>query len=160
MYLFSTSPSRVYIYFQKEIMIRHEKYYAGIGAGIVGGVVFCFIMSIVGLSPLVAKIMEKEYLVLEWMGSLIYSGFIGGLYVWWFGKKTTTIEKSILSGLVHGAVWWMLGALIIRPLVLGLPLQLENPFDATNTMFFLSHLAYGVVLGNIFFQLNRSIKEC
>jgi len=52
--------------------------------------------------------------------------------------------RGALIGLAYGALWWVLGALLIMPIVLGMP-----PFmlDANSLLSLMGHLVYGVILG-------------
>lgn len=136
-------------------MVNNNKYIAGVIAGIVAGLAYGLMMALVGLTPLVAKMTGKESLAIEWMVNLVYSGFIGVIYIWWFGNKLVTIEKSVIFGLINGIIWWILGALLLRPLVFGLPTQIGHPFETTNLMFLIGHLLYGVVLGLVFFKIYK-----
>lgn len=139
-------------------MGNNNKYVAGVIAGIVAGLAYGLMMALVGLTPLVAKMTGKESLAIEWMVNLVYSGIIGVLFVWWFEKKLVSIEKSVIFGLIHGIIWWVLGALTLRPLIFGLPLQYGKIFETYNMMFFIGHLIYGVVLGIVFYKM-YSIKQ-
>lgn len=138
----------------------NNKYVAGVVAGIVAGLAYGLMMALIGLTPLVAKMTGKESIAIEWMVNLVYSGFIGVIYVWWFGNKLLSIEKSVVFGLIHGIIWWILGALILRPLVFGMHIQLGYPFESTNLMFLIGHLVYGVVLGIVYFKVfGMKVKE-
>lgn len=134
-------------------MISNKKYVGGVVAGLVAGLAFGLTLAIMGQTPLIPKMIGKESLALEWLINLIYSAFIGIFFVWWFGKKVTTLNNSILFGLLHGCIWWVLGALTIRPLVFELPLQYGKAFDTTNMMFLAAHFVYGIVLGFVYYKM-------
>lgn len=136
-------------------MLNNKKFISGIIAGIIAGVAFGIVMAIQGLTPLVAKMIGKESISVEWIVNLIYSAFIGILFVWWFGRKINSIVSALGFGLLQGLIWWVLGALTIRPLVFGLPLQYGNAFDYHNMMFLISHVVYGLVLGGAYFMIAR-----
>jgi uncharacterized membrane protein YagU involved in acid resistance len=55
-------------------------------------------------------------------------------------------------GLGYGVVWWVLGALIIMPAQLGMPVFM---FNATAWQSLMGHLIYGLALGLVFAGLAR-----
>jgi hypothetical protein len=103
---------------------------AGIAGGLIAGVVFGLIMQFstmatptgeVSSMSMVAKVVRSESLVVGWLYHLFNSAVIGALFGWVLGSKLGSVGSGILWGAVYGAFWWVLGALILMPVLLGMP---------------------------------------
>ncbi|MBA3799226.1 MAG: hypothetical protein H0X18_09065, partial [Geodermatophilaceae bacterium] len=68
------------------------------------------------------------------------------------GSLAKTLIPSALIGMAYGVVWWVLGALLIMPAQLGMPVFVLN---TTAWQSLMGHLLYGLVLGVVFSQLVR-----
>jgi len=81
----------------------------------------------------------------------VNSAIIGALYI--FGVSAlglTGIESAgtgILYGLIYGAIWWVLGGLIIMPVWLGMGFQLSGRVIRMKLPGLVGHLVYGLFLG-------------
>lgn len=60
-----------------------------------------------------------------------------------FARLLGSYGKGTLVGLGYGALWWVLGPLIIMPAILGMPLFMV---DMTTAMSLIGHLLYGTIL--------------
>lgn len=60
-------------------------------------------------------------------------------------RLLTGYGRGILVGLGYGALWWVLGPLVMMPLMmLGMPLF---SVDMTSAFSLMGHLIYGAILG-------------
>jgi hypothetical protein len=143
---------------------------AGAVAGLLAGVVFGIMMQMMkaptpdgGQMPMmamVAMVVRSESLVVGWIYHLFNSAIIGGLFGWLLGAKAEASSGSGATwGAVWGLVWWVLGALILMPLLLGMPAfaALRMPPMRPVAMGSLAgHLIYGGFLGIAYARLRRS----
>jgi len=72
------------------------------------------------------------------------AGAAGGLI---FGDASRTFGRAALWGGAYGIVWWVLGPLVIMPLMMGMGLQFANALSGPMLMSLMGHLVYGVVAG-------------
>lgn len=143
---------------------------AGAAAGLLAGLVFGLMMQMMkapgmdgGEMPMmamVAMVVRSESLVAGWLYHLFNSAVIGALFGWLLGARA---ERGAGSGLGWGAlwglVWWVLGGLILMPLLLGMPpfAALRMPPMRPVAMGSLAgHLIYGGILGIAYGWLRRS----
>jgi len=126
-------------------------YLVGIIGGLVGGVVFGVMMARMGNLPKIAKLWGGSSSAFGFFVHLVNSAIIGALYI--FGVSAlglTGIEvpgTGILYGLIYGAIWWILGGVIIMPVWLGMSLQLSNEAIKKRLPGLIGHLIYGLLLG-------------
>lgn len=125
---------------------------AGVIGGLAGGLVFGVMMAMMGMLPMVAALIGSESAAVGFGLHLVNSVIIGlGLTVV-LGGMLTTYGRGAVIGLLYGAFWWVLGALLIMPLMLGMP-----PFgiDTAALMSLLGHLIYGLILGVVAVRVLR-----
>lgn len=122
-----------------------RKVAAGAAGGVAGGLVFGMLMALMGMLPMVAAMVGSDSAAVGFGVHMMISVLIGwGLTVPFGGMLLTTYAKGALVGLAYGALWWVLGPLVIMPAVLGMPLF---AIDATAMFSLMGHLMYGVILG-------------
>lgn len=117
---------------------------AGIVGGLAGGVVFGIMMQMMGMIPMVAMLVGSEAVVVGWIVHLVISAFIGVTFALLVGSRANKPGIAAVLGLGYGAVWWVLGPLLIMPARLGMPTFMFN--DMT-TQSLIGHLVYGAILG-------------
>ena len=118
---------------------------AGVVGGFAGGLVFGMLMAVMGMLPMVAMLVGSES---AWIGFGIHmtiSIAIGlGLTVLFGNVLLTSYLRGLLVGMVYGAIWWVLGPLLIMPLMVGMPVF---TVDTTALFSLMGHIVYGGVLG-------------
>lgn len=124
----------------------------GVLGGLVGGVVFGVLMQMMGMIPMVAQLVGSSAVAVGWIVHLAISAFIGATFAILFGSLAKTLLPAALFGLAYGAVWWVLGALLMMPARLGMPVF---EFNTTAWQSLMGHLVYGLVLGLVFAALLR-----
>ncbi len=129
---------------------------AGAIAGLGGGLVFGLMMGMMGMLPMVGMLVGQENAVVGFIVHMIISAFIGAT----FGVIVTRLPSgwatAIIGGGVYGVIWWVLGALILMPLMLGMT-QMVFMIGGPQWMSLLGHVIYGVVTGILFVPLNRRL---
>jgi uncharacterized membrane protein YagU involved in acid resistance len=124
----------------------------GIVGGLAGGVAFGVMMTVMGMMPMVAMLVGSESLAVGWVVHLAISTFIGAVFGVLLAGRVSSFGVGAVLGLVYGAVWWVLGPLLIMPAQMGMPLFTVNAV-ALNSL--VGHLVFGVVLGTVVAALRR-----
>lgn len=116
---------------------------AGVTGGIAGGLVFGVLMAMMGMLPMIASMVGSDSALVGFGIHLVISVLIGlGLTVP-FAGLLTSYGRGALIGMGYGALWWVLGPLLIMPMMLGMPLFMVN---ATAGWSLMGHLIYGIIL--------------
>ncbi|GAB3488417.1 hypothetical protein [Amycolatopsis cihanbeyliensis] len=122
----------------------------GVFAGLAGGVVFGILMAMMDMLPMVAMLVGSQSAVVGALVHLVISAGIGASFAVLF--PMAAVGALVGAGAIYGAVWWVLGALIIMPAWLGMPVFMFN----NNTWFSLmGHVVFGMVAGTVLFGLRR-----
>jgi len=151
-------------------MIMHSDIRNGIVSGLVGGVVFGIMMQIMNaptpeggqmpMMAMVAKVVRSDSMAVGWLYHLFNSAVIGAIFGWLLGSRSHSFGAGLGWGAVYGFVWWILGALILMPIFLGMPpfapVQME-PMRPVAMGSLAGHLIYGVILGGGFAMLKQGI---
>ena len=127
----------------------------GVIGGIAGGVVFGMLMHMMGVMPMIAMMVGSESVLVGWVLHLIISAVTGVIYVYTLGAGVETTGKGALMGAVYGVIWWVLGALILMPVILGIGVQFASMFDQMRMMSLMGHVIFGVILGVVAFKQSR-----
>jgi len=127
---------------------------AGAVAGLAGGVVFGMLMAMMGMLPMVAMLVRQESAIVGFMVHLVISAFIGGVYGIVAARLPAGWVTAVVAGMVNGVVWWVLGALILMPLGLGMA-QMVFQIGADQWVSLMGHLIYGVITALVFVPLSR-----
>jgi hypothetical protein len=143
---------------------------AGAAAGLLAGLVFGIMMQMmkaptpdggqVPMMAMVAMVVRSESLVVGWIYHLFNSAIIGALFGWLLGARAEAGSGSGVGwGALWGLVWWVLGGLILMPLLLGMPAFTAIRMPAMRPVAMgslVGHLIYGGILGFAYAQLRRS----
>jgi hypothetical protein len=87
---------------------------------------------------------------------------IGGLFGWTLGTRIGGYASGTGWGAAYGILWWVLGGLILMPLLLGMPafaplqMAMMRPVALASLM---GHVIFGVILGAAFFALRRGLSH-
>ena len=116
---------------------------AGVAGGLVGGIVFGAMMAAMGMMAMVAMLVESEAIAVGWGVHLAISVVFGAVYGAALRGNAPGYGRATAFGAVYGVVLWVIGALLIMPLWLGMPLM----FGEDQIMSLVGHLVFGVLLG-------------
>ena len=129
---------------------------AGLGAlgGLAGGVVFGMLMGMMGMLPMVGMLVRQESAGVGLVVHLLISAFIGAVYGLVAGRFSLSWSAALVGGLINGVAWWVLGALILMPLLLGMN---EMVFVIGNPQWLslVGHILYGLITALVFTALAR-----
>jgi len=145
-----------------------SRFVAGIVGGLVAGVVFGIMMQMMmaptpdgGPMPvinMVGMIVGSPTALAGWLYHLFNSAVIGAIFAWVLGRRSYSYGSGFGWGAAYGLLWWVLGGLILMPLLLGMPAfaPLTMPQMRMVAMGSLvGHLVYGLILGVVYVALTR-----
>ena len=102
----------------------------GIVSGLLAGVVFGIMMQMINaptpeggqmpMMAMVAMVVRSGSIAIGWLYHLFNSAIIGALFGWLFGSRSHNYGPGLAWGATYGFAWWILGALILMPLLLGM----------------------------------------
>jgi uncharacterized membrane protein YagU involved in acid resistance len=144
----------------------------GIVSGLVGGVVFGIMMQMMNaptpeggqmpMMAMVAKVVRSDNVAAGWLYHLFNSAVIGAIFGWLVGGRSQSFAAGLGWGALYGFVWWILGGLVLMPLLLGMPpfapLQMA-PMRPVAMGSLVGHLIYGIILGGGFALLKQRISR-
>lgn len=94
--------------------------WTGAVAGIIAGIPFGIMMGMMGMMPMIGMLVPVEN---AFVGVLVHgaiSVITGAIYGFVAVRFQQTWRNAILGGFVYGIIWWVLGALILMPAILGM----------------------------------------
>lgn len=124
-------------------------------AGLAGGLVFGIMMAMMGMLPMIAMLVGSENAIVGFIVHMTISAFIGALYGLVITRFPNTLGVALGGGVANGIVWWVLGALILMPLMLGMS-QMVLVVEQAQWMSLLGHIIYGIVTALVFLALRRN----
>ncbi|NJO81750.1 MAG: hypothetical protein HC828_02575 [Blastochloris sp.] len=127
-----------------------QKVIAGVVGGLVGGVVFGMLMAMMGMLPMIAGMVGSSSAVVGFLVHMVISAVIGASFAVLFGARSTTYAQGAIWGLLYGAIWWVLGPLVLMPLMMGMGLQFGAALSGPMLMSLMGHLIYGVITGLVY----------
>lgn len=146
---------------------------AGAAAGVIGGLVFGMMMQMMSaptpdggqmpMMAMVAMVVKSQSMAVGWAFHLFNSAVIGGLFGALFGERIESARAGLAYGATWGFIWWVLGALILMPVALGmapfaaLRMAPMRPVAAGSLV---GHLVFGLITGFVFTRLvaRRSMR--
>ena len=144
---------------------------AGVVSGLIGGVVFGILMQMMtaptpdgGQMPVIAmvgQIIGSPTVAAGWAYHLFNSAVIGALFGWLLGGRAWTYGTGLGWGAVYGLVWWVLGGLVLMPIMLGMPAfapLMMPPMRMVAVGSLVGHLIYGLILGGLYVTVARGAR--
>lgn len=124
----------------------------GAVAGIIGGIPFGMLMAMMGMMPMIGMLVGVENAFVGVLVHGVISAITGAIYGYFAIRFPQTWGYAILAGLVYGIIWWVLGALILMPAMLGMS-EMILVIGQTQWMSLLGHIIFGEVLALSFLWL-------
>ncbi len=120
---------------------------AGVLGGIAGGLMFGALMAMMGMLPMIASMVGSDSAVIGFLIHMMMSIAIGlGLTVLFGNILLTSYPRGLLFGIGYGIIWWVLGPLMVMPMMFGMS---PFSFDATTLPSLMGHMIYGAILGTV-----------
>ncbi|MBI1733545.1 MAG: hypothetical protein HYR51_00080 [Candidatus Rokubacteria bacterium] len=147
--------------------MRRDRILAGVGAGLIAGVVFGMMMQMMmaptpegarmPMMAMVAKVVRSDSMLVGWLYHLFNSAVIGAIFGW-VASHIGGYGRGLGWGALYGAFWWVLGGLVLMPVLLGMPafapIAME-PMRPVAMGSLVGHLVYGLILGGVYVSLQR-----
>jgi uncharacterized membrane protein YagU involved in acid resistance len=127
-----------------------QRIVGGVVGGVAGGLVFGAMMAAMGMLPMVASVVESKSALIGFLYHMFNSVVIGAIFGLLFGAQSRTYGLGAALGLLYGVIWWVLGPMILMPLMLGMGLQFSVAFTPPMLMSLVGHLLYGLITGLVY----------
>jgi uncharacterized membrane protein YagU involved in acid resistance len=141
-------------------------------SGLIAGVLFGVMMNVMaaptpdgGSMPVIAmigQIVGSPTITAGWLYHLFNSAVIGAVFGWLLGNQLHNYGTGMGWGAAYGFAWWILGGLVLMPVLLGMPAfapltMPEMRMVAIGSL--VGHLTYGVILGGAFVRLRHGVHH-
>jgi uncharacterized membrane protein YagU involved in acid resistance len=123
----------------------------GQAGGILGGLLFTYVMVGIGALPVIANLVGSRSPVIGFLLHLIIAIVIGSSFGLLFQRQAYSYGAGMSWGVLYGALWWLLGALTLFPALLRQPIDWSLAVASANYASLVGHLLYGLGLG-LFYQ--------
>lgn len=123
-------------------------------AGLIGGVPFGIMMGMMGMMPMIGMLVRVDSAFVGVLVHAAISAITGAIYGFLAVRFPLTWRNAVIGGFVYGVIWWVLGALILMPAILGM-FQMIFVIGSTQWMSLLGHIIFGEVLALSFVWLYR-----
>ena len=117
-------------------------------AGIVGGIPFGMLMGMMGMLPMVGMLVGVEDATVGFGVHMVISIVTGAMYGSFAPYLPQNWHASFVAGMAYGVAWWVLGALILMPILLGMP----------QMVFVIGEMQWFSLMGHIIFGLGISLS--
>lgn len=117
----------------------------------VAGVLFGLFMQVTGMIPVLASMLGSESLVVGWTMHMMISWIFGLGY----GAMTLLSSRYYLLGVLHGVLIWVIGPLVVMPVMMGMGPMIGQMFAGEQLMSLVTHLAFSLILAAVFSRLVR-----
>jgi uncharacterized membrane protein YagU involved in acid resistance len=125
---------------------------SGAIAGLAGGAIFGMIMGMMGMLPMVGMLVRQENAVIGLIVHMVISAFIGAIYGLVAGRFAVNGITALIGGIINGVIWWVLGALVLMPLMLGMS-EMVFVIGQAQWLSLMGHIIYGLVTSFVFIPL-------
>ena len=128
--------------------------WTGALAGLIGGIPFGIMMGMMGMMPMIGMLVRVESALVGVLVHGAISAITGAIYGFFAVRFALTWRNAVIGGLIYGVIWWVLGALILMPALLGM-FQMIFVIEQIQWMSLLGHIIFGEVLALSFLWLYR-----
>lgn len=119
---------------------------AAIAGGVIGGIVFGIMMQMMDMIPMIAMMVGSKSLIVGWLIHMIISVMFGVGFVF----HTKFVSNLIAATLIYGVVIWILGPLLIMPMMLGMGPMIGHAFAPEQLMSLMTHIFFTVILAVVY----------
>ncbi len=118
----------------------------GVIGGVIGGILFGLFMQMMGMIGMIASMVGSESLVVGWIVHLIISVIFGIT----FGLLHLVVSNIWVLAALFGISIWIVGPLVVMPLVMGMGTNLANAFTPDQLMNLVTHLFFSFIVAIVF----------
>ncbi len=133
-----------------------QKIMTGAVSGLMGGVVFGVMMAMLNMIGMISALVGSTSNAVGWVLHLSISMFIGVSFTLLFQDRLRTLARGLTFGVSYGLFWWILGALMLMPAKLKMPLF---HFSTSTWQSLMGHMVFGAVLGACVILIPRSMHK-
>jgi uncharacterized membrane protein YagU involved in acid resistance len=130
-----------------------KKLAAGIAGGLIGGVFFGLLLGTLGMLPMIAELVGSRSVAVGLLVHGVISATFGALFALLLETRLADLRAAAAYGIGYGVFWWVAGALVLMPILLGGSPQLHAALSTQNLMSLAGHLIYGTALAVTVFVL-------
>jgi hypothetical protein len=127
----------------------------GIIAGLGGGLIFGIMMAVMGMLPMVGMLVGQESSVVGFIVHMAISAFFGAVFGFVTARFFQGWTQILIAGVVYGIIVWVVGALVMMPLMLGMN-EMVLQIGQAQWMSLIGHIIFGLITGGIFAWLSQS----
>ena len=111
---------------------------------------------------MIGQIVGSPTVTAGWLYHLFNSAVIGAIFGWLLGTRVYGYGSGFSWGAAYGFAWWILGGLILMPVMLGMPtfaplMMPEMQMVAVGSL--VGHLIYGLILGGAYVAFVRRVPR-
>lgn len=127
----------------------------GITAGLGGGLIFGILMAMMSMLPMVGMLVGQESSVVGFIVHMAISAFFGAVFGLIAARFFQGWTQILIAGVVYGIIVWVVGALIMMPLMLGMN-EMVLQVGQAQWASLVGHIIFGLIAGGIFAWLSES----
>lgn len=125
----------------------------GVLAGLAGGVVFGIMMAMMGSLAMIASMVGSSSVIVGFLVHMMISAIIGAGFGLIGHRISPGLRPALLTGGVYGMAWWVLGPLVMMPLMMGMT-EMVFQVGSMQLMSLMGHVIFGLVTGLAFSKLS------
>ena len=129
----------------------------GAVAGIIGGIPFGMMMGMMGMMPMIGMLVRVDSVFAGVLVHAAISAGTGAVYGFFAARLPQTRRVAALAGIAYGVIWWVLGALVLMPAMLGMT-QMIFVIGQTQWLSLMGHQIWGLVMAFAFLWLYNRTK--
>ena len=129
----------------------------GAVAGLIGGVPFGMMMGMMGMMPMIGMLVRVDSVFAGVLVHAAISAITGAIYGFFAARLPQTWRVAALAGIAYGVIWWVLGALVLMPAMLGM-FQMIFVIGQMQWMSMLGHQIWALVMAFAFLWLYNRTK--
>jgi uncharacterized membrane protein YagU involved in acid resistance len=119
---------------------------ASVVGGILAGFIFGVLMQMMGMLPMIASMFGSESLLVGWVVHMI----ISVIFAVGYGILVLKTSKYYLMGLLYGILIWIIGPLVIMPMMMGMGTNLTQAFSPDMLMSLMTHIGFALILSFVY----------
>lgn len=118
----------------------------GIIGGVAGGIIFGFLMQMMGRIEMIAGMMGSNSLLVGWLIHILISVMFGAA----FGLLAVYIKNIWTLTILFSVGIWIAGPLVVMPMMMGMGTNLANAFSGEQLMSLATHLFFSVIVAIVY----------
>ncbi len=112
--------------------------------GVAGGMVFGMLMQMMNVMPMIAQLVGSQSIAVAWVVHLTISAGLGATFGVLVARRHLGVGSLTGLGVAYGVLWWVVGALLVMPAKLGMPVL---HLDTMAWQSLMGHMMFGAILG-------------